>query len=319
MQDKRLATAVATLLAAFATAHLMQFGLSAGNLISGKEDAAPIGLATFVARQLDDGRAARPEDPLPVSVPVPAPSPLQRVGPLPAHEGLPPARDMQRDGALARNCARSLTARSGPGAVIAAEIHAPCDPGARVEIAHAGLRFAVATADDGRILSEIPAMRPDATVEARFADGTVLSTRVTLAEADEIERVAVISAGWAGLSLHAFEAGATRGTPGHVHAGVEGRRPGAMVRLGDTAVDMPLLAQVYTLPAGRFGALGHVRLELEAVVTPTNCARDVAAELVRSGGGDGPLQLGLSIPSCEALGELLILSLPSPDLRLARN
>ena len=35
MRDKGLATAVATLLAAFATAHLMQFGLSAGRAISG--------------------------------------------------------------------------------------------------------------------------------------------------------------------------------------------------------------------------------------------------------------------------------------------
>jgi hypothetical protein len=301
MQDKRLATAVATLLAAFATAHLMQFGLSAGALLSGKGEAAPIGLATLVARP-DGGAVARPA---PVA------------GTLPPGDSLASAPDRPRDGAQA--CARSLTARPAPGAVIRAELRAPCDPGARVEIAHAGLRFAMATASDGRLVAEVPAMRTDATVAARFADGSVLETRVAIPEAQGLERVAVMAAGWAGFTLHAFEAGAGRGTSGHVHAGAVGERAGAMVRLGDAQVDAPLLAQVYTLPAGRFGALGGVRFELEAVVTPANCARDVAADFVRSGTGAPPLRLGLSIPSCEAAGELLVLPLPATDLRLARN
>ena len=304
MQDKRLATAVATLLAAFATAHLMQFGLSAGALISGRGDAAPIGLATLVARP-DGGGAPRDE---------PAPAPVARAHPPETTASAPVQRADE-----APSCARSLTARPGPGAVIRAELDAPCDPGARVEIAHAGLRFAMATAGDGRLRAEVPAMRTDATVAARFADGTILETRIAIPEAEGLERVAVVAEGWAGLTLHAFESGAGRGTPGHVHAAAAGRRAGAMVRLGDPRVDAPLIAQVYTLPAGRFGALGGVRFELEAVVAPANCARDVTADFVRSGTGAAPLRLGLSIPSCEAAGELLVLPLPATDLRLARN
>lgn len=303
MQDKRLATAVATLLAAFATAHLMQFGLSAGALISGRGDAAPIGLATLVA--LPDGSDAARE--------APPPAPVARALPPENLASLP-----DQPGDDAPSCARSLTARPGPGAVIRAELNAPCDPGARVEIAHAGLRFAVATASDGRLRAEVPAMRTGATIAARFADGTILETRVAVPEAEGLERVAVVAEGWAGLTLHALETGAARGIRGHVHAGA-GPRGGAMVRLGDPRVDAPLLAQVYTLPAGRFGALGGVRFELEAAVTPENCARDVAAEFVRSGTGVEPLRLGLSIPPCTAAGELLVLPLPASDLRLARN
>jgi hypothetical protein len=304
MQDKRLATAVATLLAAFATAHLMQFGLSAGALISGKGDAAPIGLATLVARP-DGGDTAREE---------PTPAPVTRAHPPKTAASAPDQPDDS-----APSCARSLTARPGPGAVILAELNAPCDPGARVEIAHAGLRFAMATAGDGRLRAEVPAMRTDATIAARFADGTILQTRVAIPEAEGLERVAVVAAAWAGLTLHAFESSAGRGTRGHAHAGAAGPRTGAMVRLGDPRVESPLLAQVYTLPAGRFGALGGARFELEAAVTPENCARDVAAEFVRSGTGAEPLHLGLSIPPCAAAGELLVLPLPATDLRLARN
>jgi hypothetical protein len=306
MRDKRLATAVATLLAAFATAHLMQFGLSAGALLSGKGEAAPIGLATLVARPYG-GEAVTADPPRP-------PAPIARALP-PDNPAFAP--DRLRDSA--RSCARSLTARPGPGAVIRAELRAPCDPGARVEIAHAGLRFAMATSGDGRLLAEVPAMRTDATVAARFADGSILETRVAIPEANGLERVAVVFAGGAGLTLHAFESGAERGSTGHVHAGGAGRRAGAMVRLGDAHVEAPLIAQVYSQPAGRFGALGGVRFELEAVVTPANCARDVTAEFVRSGTGTAPLRLGLSIPSCAAAGELLVLPLPATDLRLARN
>jgi hypothetical protein len=319
MRDKRLATAVATLLAAFATAHLMQFGLSAGQLISGGGQAAPIGLATLLAGQIDEGQVALPEGPgrlpAPAAVATALRTPETRA--LPRDEGLPTSLDRPQGNPLGLTCARRLTARPGPGAVIHAEILAPCDPGFRIEIAHAGLRFAVATGGDGRILAEIPAMRPDASVEARFADGSVLRAEVAVPEAASLDRVAVVSEGWSGLALHAFEFGAGRGAPGHVHAGATGRRAGGMIRLGDPRIDAALLAEVYTLPSGRFGSLGHVTLELDAVVTPANCARDVEAELVRSGGLAVPVRLGLSIPSCDAAGEMLVLPLPSTDLRLA--
>jgi hypothetical protein len=57
-----------------------------------------------------------------------------------------------------------------------------------------------------------------------------------------------------------------------------------------------------------------VRLEVEAMVTPANCARDLAAEVVRSA---GRTDLRLSMPACEAAGDLLVIALPPGELRIA--
>jgi len=319
MRDKRLATAVATLLAAFATAHLMQFGLSAGQLISGGGPAAPIGLATLFARQSEAGPASLPDGPhhLPVAAAAVKALPLPAARPVPRDAGLPRTLVRHSGNALGLSCERSLTAEARQGALLRAEVIAPCDPGVRVEIRHEGLRFAAETGGDGRILSDIPALRPDARVEARFADGTVLRARVLIPESARLDRVALVAEGWAGLAFHAYEFGARRGGAGHVHAEADGLHGGGMVRLGDAGIDAPLLAEVYTLPSGRFGSLGGVRLAVEAVVTPANCARDVVAEFVRSGVMAEPVGLRLSTPSCDAAGEILVLELQSSDLRLA--
>ena len=315
MRDKRLATAVATLLAAFATAHLMQFGLSAGRLIAGDGQATPIGLATLVARPSGEGPVVLPEGPesLPAAAALAAALPTPDARALPRDARLPEAVERPRGNALGLTCDRRLEVRAGPDASLRAEVTAPCDPGVRVEIAHAGLRFAIGTGSDGRALAEIPAMMPDSVVTARFLDGTVLRAEAAMPEAAGLDRVAVVAEGWTGLTLHTLTA--PRGMSGRAQAG--GRRAGEIVRLGDAQLDAPLIAEVYTLPSGRFGALGHVRLELEAVVTQANCGRDISADLVRSGGLAGPVRLGLSVPSCEAVGEMLVLPLPVTDLRLA--
>jgi hypothetical protein len=321
MRDKSLATAVATLLAAFATAHLMQFGLSAGRLASGDRQAAPIGLATLVAGQADALPAALPEGPATL------PDAAVAAGGL----SLPAARDFPRDtgvpaevhrpaaNALGLSCERRLAAEAGPDAVLRTTVLAPCDPGVRVEIRHDGLRFAVETGPDGRIDVVVPAMSADAALEAHFADGTVLYARAAVPEAVRLERVAVVADGWSALALHAFEFGARRGSIGHVHSGAQLPRMGALHRLGDPGIGAPLLSEVYTLPSGRLGSLGGVRLEIEAVVTPANCARDIAADIVASS-GDGSVTrsgLQLAMPSCEAAGDVLVIDLRSPDLRIA--
>ena len=321
MRDKSLATAVATLLAAFATAHLMQFGLSAGRLASGDRQAGPIGLATLVAGQPDTLAATLPEAPaiLPAAAVAGGVLSLPKARDLPRDTGVPSEVDRPPANALGLACERRLTAEAGPDAVLRTTVLAPCDPGVRVEIRHEGLRFAVETGPDGRIDAAVPAMSPDAALEARFADGTVLRARVAVPEAARLERVAIVTDGWSALALHAFEFGARRGSIGHVHSGAEWPRMGALRRLGDPAIGAPLLSEVYTLPAGRLGSLGGVRLEVEAVVTAANCARDIAADIVASP-GDGPVTrtaLRLAMPSCEAAGDVLVIDLRSPEVRIA--
>jgi hypothetical protein len=316
MRDRGLATAVATLLAAFATAHLMQFGLSAGRLVSGDPEAAPIGLATFVAGQAEAPPSELPPEPatLPATAAAVKPLPLPPARGVPRDAGVPGAVGRGAGNGLGQSCERTLAVAADAGAMLRVEVRAPCDPGVRVEIGHAGLRFAVETAGDGRIGAAVPAMAPDALVVARFEDGTTLRARAAVPEAARRERVAVVSEGWAALALHAYEFGARRGGAGHVHAGADQAGAGTLHRLGDAGIGAPLLSEVYTMPSGRLGSLGAVRLEVEAMVTPANCARDLAAEVVRSA---GRTDLRLSMPSCEAAGDLLAIALPPGELRIA--
>jgi hypothetical protein len=78
---------------------------------------------------------------------------------------------------------------------------------------------------------------------------------------------------------------------------------------------------VYTYRSGRFGALGPAALRVEATLTPANCARDVEAVVIRAGDGLRPAseRLRLSMPTCSAEGELLVLDLLAPALTVARN
>jgi hypothetical protein len=309
MRDKGFATAVATLLAAFATAHLMQFGLSAGRLVSGNEQAAPIGLATLVARGGEVGAAGARE-----GLGRPAPDEAPRDAGVAAAPGSP-------DDGAEGSCDRSLEVTPEPGILLRLQLHAPCDPGVRVEIRHAGLRFALATAEDGTLDAVFPAMAAESAVMAVFADGTVLRTWISLPDARRVERVALVSEAAASLALHAFEFGALRGAAGHVHARADRPRPGAFHSLGDPTVEAPVIAEVYTFPAGRFGSVDGVRLGVEAEITAANCARDVRADLVGSHGGarSGRTGLHLAMPACKDAGDVLVIDLPMPDVRLARN
>jgi hypothetical protein len=318
MRDKGLATAVATLLAAFATAHLMQFGLSAGRAISGEEQASPIGIATLVAMRSDDAPDNLPATPSTAPDPIAIAFDLPDARLPPRDVAVPAALGAVGEGGFGLSCDRTLTLLTLPDALVEARLKAPCDPGVRVELSHAGLRFAIAIGADGRAATLVPALTPDAIVEAAFADGTILSARVAVPEAAEMERVALVADGWAGLTLRAAESVSWRGEA--TAAAVEGR--GAeILHLGDPGTEAPLLTQVYTAPIGRFGSLGAARLQVEASLTPANCARDVGAEVIRSSGGvpPTPVALHLSLPACDAEGGLLVIDLSSPGLRMARN
>ena len=190
-----------------------------------------------------------------------------------------------------------------------------------MEIRHAGIAFALETGADGRLDADLPAMTSDAAVEVIFADGTVIGSRAMVPDAARVKRIAIAAEAWATLSLHAFEFGARRGGPGHVFSGSGYLRAGALHRLGDSGIEAPRVAEVYTFPAGRFGYLGGVTLRIEAEVTAANCARDVAAQVVRSSGSGLPerTRLRLSMPSCEATGDILVIEAPSIELRIARN
>jgi hypothetical protein len=321
MRDKGLATAFATLLAAFATAHLMQFGLSAGRAITGDAQSSPIGLATLVAWRAGGAAVDLPPTPALVSDPVAVSFALPDAWNVPRDRTVPELPGAGREDSFGLSCARTLTLVPLSGALIEAQVKAACDPGVRVEMSHAGLRFAMAIGPDGNATALIPALMAKATVEAAFADGTVIAAEVDAPDAVDVERIVLVADGWAGLTLHAAETASWRGHLSLSSTLASLPRGGEIVRLGDPMVEAPLLADVYTAQVGRFGSLGGVTLRVEAVLSAANCARDVGAEVIRSSGGVRPLPTAvrLSLPACDDEGGVLVVDLPPPAFRLARN
>ncbi len=294
MRDKGLATAAAAVLAAFAVAHLMQFGLSAGRALSLDARAAPVGPATWLAAgpgpSLPPTPAAPGEPAGPAMPAVPAALRVPGDAPVPAPPDLPSRFGLR--------CDRALSVEAAPGGLLRLRLAATCDPGVRVEIGHAGLRFALST---GTGLREVvlPALAAQAEVTAVFADGSTLVARAARPAAVEGDWLAVVVAGGSGVALRTGAA--------EVH------------RLGDADAPAPVTAEVHRLVAGRFGTIGAPLLEVE--VTERTCGRDVVAEVLWAGPGAArdKARLRLAMPDCGATGEVVALPLPAPGLRIAGN
>ncbi len=320
IRDRRLKTALATFLAAFAIAHLMQFGLTAGRTTDAadtardKEDA--IGRAglfgagdPFAGLPSIDGREPAPQ----LAAGLPRHIPADMVGTPVAGKSL---------NAYGLPCERSLSMLHAAGAVLRLRLSATCDPQARVEVEHAGLRFALVTDMFGTAETMIPVLTTDAELRVVLPDGEALFARELVPEARQFDRVAISSDRRSALEIHAFEFGAEYGDTGHVHHGSDssGAR-GDVRRLGDANAEDPLIAEIYTFPTGESLASGTVRLHVEGEVTSENCGREVVADAVQSisGGPPGVVALRVTMPDCDAAGDILVLKNVLRDLRIARN
>jgi hypothetical protein len=94
---------------------------------------------------------------------------------------------------------------------------------------------------------------------------------------------------------------------------------GFLVRLGDDTRDTPLMVEVYTFPTGTVSRDGSVALTVEAEVTAENCGRDVAAQSIQIDRSSTPtaIDLTMTMPECDAVGEFLVLKNMFKDLTLA--
>ncbi len=190
-------------------------------------------------------------------------------------------------------------------------LSAPCFANERVTVSHAGLVFAAATDQGGELKLMLPAMSEIAAVEVRLASGEIVSTSRNVTGLDALARVAVQWRGAEGLHLHALENGAGFDMPGHVSATAPRNRMtrdgGFLTVLGDPAVDHPLMAEIYTAPAGT--ALGE--MIVEAPVTEETCDRLVAGQALRMTPGAAPAteSLSFAMPGCDAAGDSVMLAL----------
>ncbi len=122
--------------------------------------------------------------------------------------------------------------------------------------------------------------------------------------------------------MNAFENGADYGDAGHVssnnpHTPLTGVPPagGYVTMLGDDAVMMPMLAEIYTFPAG---GTANADVVVEAIVTDATCGRTLRGETVMTLAGKANVtELTLAMPDCDGVGDILVLKNLVTDLTIA--
>lgn len=205
-------------------------------------------------------------------------------------------------------CAVKLEVFPEDGAMLGLTMQAPCQPDARVIVAHGGVEVAMRTMATGSLFTSIPAMEPEGRVELRFADGTVARGAAEVPELAAMRRFAVIWQGGDRLELNAFEGEADYGDAGHKTA-----QNGGVMLLGDPMAAPAQMAEVYTFPDPQ-----KARITLEAEVTAQSCGREFTGRTVYA--ADGAVRgdaLTLSLPQCDGAGGFVVLNNPLPDMTLA--
>ncbi|MDP1669017.1 hypothetical protein [Phaeovulum sp.] len=252
-------------------------------------------------------------------------APPEAVVALPVLAALPP-RPLPRDAgatltAAARatqpSCAAaSLRVETAAAAMLSVRLSAPCLPGARVELRHGALAFAVLTDTGGIFEGRIPALTREATVQATLPDGARLAASALVGTLDTVERTALVAGASGALHLNAFENGAGFGDAGHRHPaapGTPGTGPGGyLTYLGDAAARPALFAEIYTAAVGQ----PEAQLAIEAELTAATCGTDLAASVLRAG-KSAPLAITIAMPACDGIEGAVLLPLPAAPVALA--
>ncbi|UWQ95861.1 hypothetical protein K3728_01025 [Rhodobacteraceae bacterium M385] len=221
-------------------------------------------------------------------------------------------------------CDVSVSATAMPAAMVALDVMAPCRTDAAVTIEHSGLQFIANTDALGLLTLDIPAFETPAFFSVSFEDDLTETVLVGLPDLRDYDRIGLSWLGDMGLELHAMEFGAAFGEPGHVwqdapaspEAATSG--DGGFLTTVDTGVSV---AQIYTLPRATLREGDSVRLSIDAPVTQANCTRNVLAQTLRAEAGNpvDVTELTFTVPSCDAVGDVLVLQNLLDDLRLALN
>lgn len=262
-----------------------------------------------------------------VTTPLPHKMNLQTVS---AVDSSYPERDVPAMGTIQatpiNNCPTSLTAISDVAALVDLEVVAPCHRNAFFVIHHMQMAFSGQTDADGNASMRAPALSSEASFSISFANVEVATTALTVADVGLYDRAVLQWRGNDNLQLHALEFGAKIGDPGHIWSAsttsaelaVKGQR-GFILRLGATEADIPYLAEIYTFPSGLLNRDGAISLAVGAVVTQSNCGREVDAEAIQTNSGSMVVvrDLKIPMPGCDALGKSILLPNMFQDMTLA--
>lgn len=241
----------------------------------------------------------------------------------PAEIALPDTPD-----AAGFDCNADMRATPAAGAMISVDLSAPCHASERVTLHHNGLMFTDVVQPDGTLQLEIPALAEQALVIASFLDGSGAVAQTEVTTIPFYERVAVQWRGGAGLQLHAREFDAQYFTNGHVWHGADTDpsrattgEGGFLTTLGRLDAPDALVAEVYTFPTGMTETSGTVVLTVEAEILSSNCNTVIEAQTleIRAGRDLHSKELTIDVPSCETVGDFLMLKNIVEDLTIAAN
>lgn len=166
--------------------------------------------------------------------------------------------DANLNAAVEPRCGVRMTASARPGAAIAVFVSSLCRPNQVVTLSHADFSFSARTDGRGVFSTTIPAFTNFATIDVIFDDGATANAQVSLRDATELERMAIVWSVPVNLDLHAFEGNATERSEGHVW--VNNPRTyrdtligggGFMETFGDSSIEGGNMAEVYSLPTSR--------------------------------------------------------------------
>ena len=218
------------------------------------------------------------------------------------------------------DCTPVLRLAPAAGAMIDVGLTSPCHPSERIVLRHAGLAVTYRTNSVGALTARLPALEEQAVVSVLFAGGNTVEADLALPEAGQMRRFGVQWLGPLAFGINAFENGAGYGGAGHVSAASAGRPAdgqqdhGFLTLLGDDTVDQPMLAEIYTYPAGS----RDVPVVVEAAITEKTCGQDLLGETLNVAGGAVALSdLSVTMPGCDAAGDFLLMKNLVPDMTLA--
>jgi len=308
LDRQKLARVVAVVAVALAAGHLVQTTAARQQppRLTAADAGKPVQVVQLAASA--DVIAEPPARPAPLPPAAVAPTP-----PLPVAAAPSTRPDPQPEVAV-DPCPMTLDLMADPGAMIGLTLLAPCRPGERVVVSHAGLAITVTTTATGSLFLALPGLQSEAAVEARFADGSTVTSAIDLPDLAGLRRFGVQWQGDDAFQVYGHEATSTVSAenPGLLPFSDPPTRGGYLTLLGDADAENPLLAEIYTYPA--FEASEVV---IEAAVTPATCGREILGETLASSGGRVTVtELTLAMPDCEAVGDFLVLNNLAPDLTL---
>lgn len=225
-------------------------------------------------------------------------------------------------------CGVRMSASARPGAAIAVFVSSLCRPHQVVTLSHANFSFSARTDGRGVFSTTIPAFTSIAKIDVIFDDGATANAQVSLRDATDLERLAIVWSVPVNLDLHAFEGNATERSEGHVW--VNNPRTyrdtligggGFLETFGDNSIEGGSMAEVYSLPTSRIRRQTSVSLDLRINDIDAYCAQPMALRTVRSenGGEISKREFNLRLPQCGIASGGLILENFVENIGVASN